>query len=230
MEVINYMRSKLLTLLMLAFVLLLPVSTVCANEVANGDFSDNLVGWMPNGDVFNVDDVAAIGETIDPFYSNLFQLVELDAGTYLLSFDFKINSLSGTDPENEPAFPDFFVATLYLSDDDSFDPADCSDVNPCDFLPLFSRDSTGFYDIGGNITASTIQDFSHFSRYFSITHPFAIPTFDLFDSNFTAGDSSVSIDNVSITQADVIPEPGTLISMTVGLIGLIIAGRRRLLG
>jgi hypothetical protein len=218
MEVINYMRSKLLTLLMLAFVLLLPVSIARANEVANGDFSLGSDGWTATGNVSFSDGVARLSENDQEVNAGFFQEIPLGPGYYLLEFEYRIDSvgpgLSFYDDEGVPQFtdPDLFASTLYFNLD-----------------PALGPDPIYLLQISGPSSLDPIV-FHYFSLVFENKSNTVIPTFELFNLNSSiSSDSSVSIDNVSITQANVIPEPGTLLSMTIGLIGLIIAGRRRFL-
>ncbi len=209
----------------------MPVLSAQANEVVNGDFSNGSESWETYGIVDSSGGAAVLTEDEFNFSSGLFQGIELAAGAYSLSFDYK-NEPSSNDPCEtgvDCSFPDFFWAVLYFSDEASFTPLMGGAGRVLMYL-----DSDGPYSMDGNITEPMNQGYSHFSTTFSMTfertlYHYAFPTFELFDLNFFPGDSSTLIDNVEIT-GQVIPEPGTVVSMMIGLIGLAIAGRKKLLG
>jgi hypothetical protein len=218
---------RYLKLVLLAASLLLPVSISSATEyVLNGSFADGS-DWSTTGDVAFEANTAIL--TDNDFDSSLFQPVPLDAGTYRLSFDFK-NSLSAAlVGGDDNSFYDYLFATLYFSNVASDDP-DAFEG----FLALFDLDFSGYSNAGGGISDLVTPGFSHFSVQFSLpfdnaAYAYAIPYFELHDANTLAGDSSVEIKNVSITDVSTVPEPGTLVSMGIGLVGLLIAGRKKFL-
>jgi hypothetical protein len=234
MEALKHMRLRYIRFVLLAVSILATVSIAGANEVTNGSFS-NGSGWVTAGDVEFNGDAAVL--TDQDSTSGLFQKVLLSAGTYRLSFDFK-NDLSNSPfiDEEEKSFFDSFFATLYFSNVDSNNPGSWGQ-----YLALFDMDSRGPFNSNGTIVESDIEGYSNFSILFSLpfggtAYAYAIPMFEIFDENLTTTnvaanfpDSSVSIDNVSINtvEASPVPEPGTLVSLGLGMLGLLVAGRKK---
>jgi hypothetical protein len=219
------MRRSLFGAVLITTIMFFGLSAFSYADVINGDFSNGLVDWTTAGDANSISGAAVLGDSVYP-YSSLYQGVALIPGTYSLDFDFE-NSLSSTiSLDDDFTFPDSFYATLYFSDDLSA--FDLSNSGNPGFL-LFGLDTNGPIDNIGTIGPSNqVQGWLHFNATFTNSNAYAIPTFELFDGNYAAGDSTVSIDNVSITPAPV-PEPGTLISVALGLAGLILAGKKKLL-
>jgi hypothetical protein len=213
-------------LILLAALILLPVSIAGATDaVDNGDFFvPDLAGWISDGSVSGINGQAVLKDE-DSLGNILFQRVGLSGGTYTLSFDFL---LSLSDIEVEFSFPDTFFTTLYFTDDALFDPAACFDnPNLCENnISLFSADHNGQFDSSLN----PLNILSPYKTSFSTTFKYIIPTFELYDGNFSSN-STVTIDNVSIAKVEAppVPEPGTLVSLGIGLAGLIFAGRKRFL-
>jgi hypothetical protein len=217
MEDLSYMRSKCLASLVLALIFLSQVSTAHAdgvNYVTNGNFSDGLTGWNSAGVDLHVGTAVLADGDGDSY---LFQSVNLGPGTYFLSFDFENNLSSDvlTDENgNAISLFDKFNATLYFSNNE-----------------LMSSEEFGYLELFSMNAINT--EYSPFSITFSMPfngYKYATPYFDLFDDN-SLNDSSVSIGNVSITATTYpVPEPGTLASMAFGIIGLIVAGKKRLIG
>jgi len=222
------MNDKFYTAMLSIIFSLVFVISVNAMPLQNGDFSDELAGWLTEGDAVAVNDVAVLGDN-SAFYSLLQQGLALADGDYTMSFDFK-NQLSGTVPNDHPfAFLDTFFATLYFTDD-----LNGFNLAPGGFdtaLPLFSLDANGVFDNSGAIGPSGKgADWSRFSLTFHNSHAYVVPVFELLDFNFLDNDSRVLLDNVGITQAPkptVIPEPSTIVLTGCGILTLLIAGARR---
>jgi hypothetical protein len=242
MEAFDFMRSRPKFLLILLTALLWTISTCMANDlVVNGDFSIS-AGWTTKGNVVIDSGVATLHEDqtvafpdptsqngyVDTYYSGLFQPVALVPGTYLLSFDFSeaLFSEPCTEYTGCLGLLDSFFATLYFSNGGSFDPT----VNGNIGMPLIDMNDQSA-DYQGSIGNSPDnQGYLRFSAIFSTTYigtnyGYAVPTFELYDF-YNPGDGQMLIDNVSITEVPV-PEPGTLVSLGIGLVGLIVAGRKK---
>jgi len=194
---------------------------------ADSVFTDNfdagdLTGWTtegvdtPLGDVSAATGVAVLGDSTD-WYSALYRGIPLDTGAYVLEFDV----LNGLSPNDGGGFYDTFFASLYFIDDLSqFDLA-----TPVfdDVVPLFSMDMGtrgSFFDVFFDVRLSDLgPGWTRVTYAFENTHNYVIPTFELFDFNYVPGDSTVGIDNLSITPAPV-PEPATLTMVGLGLGGM----------
>jgi hypothetical protein len=231
------MRSRVLAICLPVFLLFLQLSSALGNEVANPEFENGLVDWETIGLVtIDGNNSALLAEGFDegqPIYDSiLFQGVGLNQGTYRLSFDYKNQLSESLQEQNENAFLDSFFAYLCFSNGlNNFNPTEPG--NPVIFL--FGMDFAELFGQHGEYIKSSSIEWSHFSTIFTmefedVLYSYAIPTFELIDFNFIASDSSVLIDNVSITKVSAIPEPGTLVSLVIGLIGLGIAGKRKLFG
>lgn len=219
------MRHKGTTVVFAAVLMLLTGPAAQAAFVE--DFSDGLTGWTTmgmdsaGGDVSVVAEAACLADGLD-WYSALWQPVSLAPGDYRIEFDV-LGSLSA-DP-GQGFGPDAFFASLYFADDPSaFDPWSLSFD---DAMPLFDLDAAGPYNVEGTISQSALGgDWLHFAMDFTNSYLYAIPTFELFDANYVYGDSSVCVDNVVIAKCDQdapVPEPASVIVLTLGLLG--IAGR-----
>ena len=198
--------------------------SVEAAPILNGGFSPGLAGWTAAGDVsVTSTGEAALGDN-DETYSSLYQGVALDPGLYTIEFDFR-NLLSIDVPQG--TFPDTFFASLYFAND--LTQFDLKNSVFDDATALFDLDANGFFNSSGVIGASTIGDgWLHFSMNFQNDYGYAIPTFELFDMNFVNNDSTVLLDNVSITSSAPapVPEPATLLLLGSGCMTLL-AGNLR---
>ncbi len=197
---------------------------VAQAELMNGDFSmgsNGLDGWTTDGDVSVPAGEARLSDAVAS-YSLLYQGVALTPGSYTLEFDFKHNLSPEPYIENDFSFLDTFFASIYFIDILSNFDLDTPGYDGA--TALFDMDSTGPFNINGLI--STSSNWSHFSLTFQNMHAYAIPTFELFNLNNNSSDSTVYIDNVTITTAAV-PEPSTLLLLGGGLLGLVGMGLRR---
>jgi hypothetical protein len=193
-------------------VLLFMVGNAGAAGVINGDFANDLVGWIHEGDVKDINQEAVLGDN-NTLYSVLYQSVVLTQGRYVLTFDFK-NALSNFSPEPPFVFFDVFFASLYFSNDPlQFNVPDGRFET---VIPLFDMDYEGPFDISGEITSSPKgPGWYRFRIVFENTYPYATPVFELFNLNFVNNDSHVSLDNVSIDpysqQVPSLSENGTIV-------------------
>jgi hypothetical protein len=187
-----------------------------ANEITNGEFDTDLSGWTASGDVMHDAGTAVVGDD-GAVYSSLYQAVA-GAGRYRLEFDF-LNGLS-SDGGN-PSFPQFdsLYASVYLIDDlAGFDLAGSYD----DFIALFALDYLGAFDLAdGAMVGPSIAkggSWQHFSLSFQSSYGHLIPAFELNDLNFVPDDSTVGIDNVTLTQ--LVPSPAPAALVILGLLAL----------
>ena len=193
-----------------------------ALPVANGGFESGLTNWTSQGDV-QATTYAALGDT-DTIYSLLFQGVETASGTYILEFDYR-----GLLSESLDGFPDTFFASLYLINDLSmFDLASAPPVYD-DQIALMDLDAAGPANVTGLLSLSPLgPDWTHFAYEFTTIYAYAIPVFEYFDFDGIGSNGSVWIDNVSISAVSpVVPEPGSILLVGLGLAGSGTAWRRR---
>lgn len=158
---------------------------------------------VPKAPAAESDKAAQIADTDSP---RLYAPIKLDtlagAKRFKLEFDFCTTGLS-----KEGFCLDFFVATLYFG-------AEPTAPTP-DFLALLDADSGNAKFTGeacpsppSNYAANaSVTDLADGWRHYSViidtpTDPkfvYAIPEFDVLDANAKPGDSSVRIDNVTLT-------------------------------
>lgn len=197
-----------------------------AATVVNGDFSSGLGSWTASGDVSAVTE-ATLGDNGE-VYSYLYQAVALAPGQYRIEFDFQ-NLLSSDLAADPNAFPDAFFASLYFTNDlGTFDLA--GGVFD-DVAPLVDLESTGPVNVAGVLSPSVVgPGWTHFALDFTNSYSYVIPVFEMLDFNFASGDSSVSLDNVSIAQDPTVvpvPEPATLTLLGMGIAGCLVRRKRQ---
>lgn len=194
--------------------------------------SGNFSGWLYEGDVSSTSaGEAVLGDNVAT-YSHLYQGAALAAGNYTIQFNFR-NFLSPTPYSADSggfAFLDTFFTTLYSTSDltsFSLDPQGAGASKFDAALSLFSLDANGAFGYTGKIGPSQKgNDWNRFSMDFHNDYAYAIPVFELLDLNYINDDSSVLIDNLSITAANPVPEPGTL-AMLLGGFAVLIAFRKK---
>jgi hypothetical protein len=223
------MKKTLSGIILIAAIIFFGISACCyADTLSN---STSWGGWTFTGNVTADNSIATLGDS-GANYSNLFQGL-LVSGSYSIGFDFK-NSLSnniGT-PGNDSYFPDVFFASLYFANNftefsGNFDP---DTPSPYQSSSLLGMQYDQFF-IYSSTPLAAGQDWYHFETTFnSGSNAYVIPMFELFNLNGINGDSTVSIRNLNINLIPtVVPEPGTLISLSLGLIGLAIAAKKKIL-
>ncbi|MCK5793947.1 MAG: hypothetical protein KAH12_04545 [Anaerolineales bacterium] len=178
---------------------LLGLVTVSSFAVRNGDFQNSLKFWKYSWNMQFVAGEAVLSDVEDE-HAFIFQADSQGTGVFSLSFDF-FNGLSTNLPAGR--FYDSFYASLYyvdvlsefITEHDQFD-ASCG---------VMDADANGSFNINGNITLSSRgSGWQHFSGTFTNTHTYAVIMFELYDLNAVSGDSTIRIDEVQLTQEDVL--------------------------
>lgn len=201
--------------------LVLFLSIVANVNVSEAVPTNGLTGWSTLGDVTTANEEAVVGDNgaVD---SLLNQAIALAPGQYSLQFDF-LNGLSFVPPNL--GLLDTFFASLYF----------INDVIQLDILgggfdattQLFDLDANGVFNLTGSVSASGKGgNWQHYSLTFQNSFNYVVPAFELFEQNFINADSSVRIDNVTVT-ATVVPEPGTMLLVGSGLLLIGRMARRR---
>lgn len=198
--------------------------SVCYATVVNGDFSSGLADWTTIGDVTGVSDAVLGDDGAD--YSHLYHGVLLAAGSWRLEFDV-LNLLSSDLPSGPFAFPDAFFASLFFVNDLS-----TFNLTGAVFdgvIPLFDMDFGGPFGVTGSLGPSPLGGgWLHYSLDFVNLYSYIVPAFELFNENTFPSDSTVRIDNVTLTpQTSVIPEPSTFALCGVGLVSFLFFQRTR---
>lgn len=199
---------------MLSLAALTLSSVVQANLIENGDFSNGLTGY----ESWNVEvsGEQAILSDID-FEAELSQGIAIDNSlTYLLEFDF-VSNIAAPDPLG---FSDMFLTSLYFSVDNVLD--------------IFSDDFIGLLDIDGygiaydeSFLLDPFATSGTFSLEFSIDSLFGpnnigymFVDFLLFDNDGILANSTVNVDNLSLTSTSAstaIPTPSSILLMLLAL-------------
>lgn len=204
--------SKILLAGMLALSALTLPSVVQANLIENGDFSNNLNGY----ESWNVEvsGEQAMLSDVD-FEAELSQGVAIDSSlSYLLEFDF-VSNITAPDPQG---FSDMFMTSLYFSVDNVLD------VFSDDVIGLLDIDG---YGIGFDESFSLVPSATSgtFSLEFSVDDligpnniAYIFIDFLLFDNDGILGNSTVTIDNLSLTTtATAVPTPSSILLMLLAL-------------
>ena len=203
--------KSLVTTICLSLTLILGASGLAGATLLNGDFSSGLASWEYGGSVTGTTTgEATFSDNNIYYYSFLYQQANFAPGSYTLEFDYQIQMLGSA---SSGTFNDLFSASLYFANDTTSinlqDPHYPIFPNSAISIGLFSKDNNG-----GN------TGWQHYSITFSNADSYIIPTFELLDLNYIDNDSSVLIDNVSITESAPVPEPATLLLFGGGLLGL----------
>lgn len=190
--------------------------------VVNGDFSSGLAGWVTYGDVTGINE-AVLGDNGGD-YSHLYQGIPLAAGGWRLEFDV-LNLLSPDLPPGPFAFPDSLFASLFFINDIAL--FDLTGAVFDHVIPLFDMDFGGPFGVTGSFGASPLGGgWQRYSLDFVNSYGYVVPAFELFNLNTVTSDSTVHIDNVTLTpRTSVIPEPSTFALCGVGLVSMLCFGR-----
>lgn len=190
---------------------------MAGNAFVNGEFDAGLSAWVSSGSVQSVSQEAILGDADSPD-AMLYQAVALTAGVYTISFDFS-SGLSSNNTQGN--FPDTFFASLYFVDD--LNQLDIAGSVFDDATGLMDMDPAGVFNNAGVVGPSVKgTGWLNFSHTFNLAYDYVAIAFELAGLNGTSGDSSMSIDNVSIVM---VPEPGTIALVMGGL--LVLVYRRR---
>ncbi len=203
------MKRLILPILLLS---ILTSANISQAVPTNGDFANGLTGWSTLGDVTADNQEAVLGDN-GATDSLLYQAVALAPGQYSLQFDF-LNDLSPVLPNL--GFLDTFFASLYFINDVS--QLDILGGGFDAFTPLFDLDANGVFNLTGSVGASSKGgNWQHYALTFPNSFNYVVPPFELLEQNFINADSTVRIDNVSI-ELSAVPEPGTLLLVSSGLL------------
>jgi hypothetical protein len=187
------------------------------NAANNGTFASGLTGWQTQGTVQSINGEAVLDDA--PGGSLLFQLAPLQLGPCILEFDFRA-TMSGDIPQG--MFLDTAFFSLYFSND----PGSFSIVDNQfdDAMALMDIDAMRLTLFQGLTSPSAKGgDWLHFTYSFNNTFGYAAPAFEIDNLNGTVGDSRLYVDNVVVS---VVPEPGALGMMTMGM--FVLMSRKRL--
>lgn len=206
-------------------------SVACANLIENGDFeTGDFTDWITSGDVEIYDTDSFLGDIGEAQgMDNYFALLGKDdtEGTSQLRQDFDVTGFSSFNISFNWAF-DFW--------DNSYSAQDT-------FLSLVRQDGTPTKRI--TMLDLQTQGNGFFSPDAGLSHGFYSETIDLSDyvtpearlifrlteesdnGWFTGTASMAGIDNVVVTGVAPVPEPGTVILLGSGLLGLVAYGRKR---
>jgi len=169
--------------------------SVAFGSVVNGLFQEDLRGWKAAWPILIADGTATFRDDQTP-HVFLFQAVSVTAATVTISFDFRNALSSASTPES---FRDSFYASVFeVADSSQF-------ITEHDKFAvshgLMDLDAGGPFDVQGSVTGIPEREgWFRFSGTVSISQPYAILLFELYDLNLQAGDSEVRIDNVSVQQ------------------------------
>lgn len=170
--------------------------------VVNGLFDAGLDGWETEGALFTTGAQGVITDQTSR-RAMLWQLVTLEPGAYVLSFDV-LATLARVGADG--TLPDVFFASIYIAPDPlAFDPVGLTGFDTA--LPVLDMDYRGVTALGpGALTLPSPKG----AGYLRVTMPFAltagvaVPLFEVNDLNFIPSDSVAAVDNVSIA---LVPEP-----------------------
>ncbi len=164
-------------------------------EPANGDFSGGLEHWKASWHVSVSDGAAQLSDSNAP-HALLFQGVAVSPGSCRLEFDYQ-SGLSSTLPDD--AFYDAVFVSVYeaeslahfIAEHDRFSAAHgCVDI-----------DFTGPYNVNGQVGDSPLGDgWKRFSGTVTLSAPYAVVVFELYDLNRIPGDSTIRLDSVTLTR------------------------------